>query len=269
SSEENIPDYAPIFNWFKSLVILNDRSEFQLIERLMEDTPLSRAVGRWLHELDTGIVKLGKMPHPNLTEQVESDSIAEGLKELFRKNPDQKVMARLHTQGTYMIEPTQDGSLTASELAAIHRDDAGGEVPFPMAWLSDGSKVLIHLLPVFRLMVSRPMVLVVDELGRHFHHDLLLSLIDGFLRSCTPHTRSQLIFTTHNQSVMTQSLLRLDEMWVVEKHGNHSTLYSFVEFEGLSARTDVAKRYRQGHLGGLPTLYDPEWPEQMQGDDEG
>lgn len=140
------------------------------------------------------------------------------------------------------------------ELVAIYRDNAGGEVPLSAELLSSGTIELLRFLVLLMQWKHEKIVLVIDELGQNFHNDLFKALIELCLSHCGPETRSQLIFTTHNQSVMTQSLLRLDEMWVFEKHGTQSTLHSFVEFKGLSARTDVAQRYRHGHLGGVPNI---------------
>lgn len=163
----------------------------------------------------------------------------------------------LHDLDTGIIKIDINNNLL-KHIDAICRDDSGGEVVLSKDLLSTGTIELIHFLALIVEAREKKIVLVIDEFGQNFHNDLFNAVVELFLIHCGPKTRSQLIFTTQNQSVMTQSLLRLDEMWVVEKHGNKSTLHSFVEFEGLSARTDVAKRYRQGHLGGLPTLCQPQ-----------
>lgn len=214
-------EYDHIIEWFRILIVstrlyLNSINR-QLMSSIIYDPAFSEQFCEWLWELDTGISKLDVAP---ITDAVE--------KNFFKAD--------------------------TKKLVAIHRNDAGGESPLSVALLSRATRELICFLSLLTLWVKGERVFVIDEFGQNFHNDLFKALIELCLSHCGPKTRSQLIFTTHNQSVMTQSLLRLDEMWVVEKHGNQSTLHSFVEFEGLSARTDVAQRYRHGHLGGLPTI---------------
>lgn len=224
--EKIVCEYDHIINWFHMLFVSTKNSSTglylscisdEIMSSLIHDQSISEEFAEWLHDLDTDIIKL------------DLATITDPIKNIFFKT------------GT-------------KELVAIHRNYAGGEVPLSVDLLSSGTKELITFLVLLMLWKNGKRVFFIDEFGQNFHNDLFKALIELCLSYCGPKTRSQLIFTTHNQSVMTQSLLRLDEMWVVEKHGNKSTLYSFVEFEGLSSRTDVAKRYRQGHLGGLPNL---------------
>lgn len=216
-----ICEYDHIINWFRILIVSTrfylNSIDRQLMSSLIYDSAISEEFCDWLWKLDTGISKLDVAP------------ITDAVKKNFFK-------------------------ADTKELVAIHRNDAGGESPLSVDLLSSATKELISFLALLMLWVKGERVFIIDEFGQNFHNDLFKALIELCLSHCGPKTRSQLIFTTQNQSVMTQYLLRLDEMWIVEKHGNHSTLYSFVEFEGLSARTDVAQRYRQGHLGGLPNI---------------
>lgn len=218
-------EYDDIIEWFKMLFVLNPNS-------------LQRMLG-FPYPVKLDVLYGGKI-WDMIDDPTKSKKLAQWLYSL-----DTGII-RLD------IGPNQFGH---KELMTIYRDHTGGEVRLSADQLSSGTIELIRFLIILMQLRDKKIVLVIDDFGQNFHNDLFNAVVELFLSHCGPKTRSQFIFSTHNQSVMTQFLLRLDEMWVVEKHGNHSTLYSFVEFEGLSARTDVAKRYRQGHLGGLPTLY--------------
>lgn len=232
--EKIVCEYDHIINWFHMLFVStkNSSRKYQpwIFDRSHKD--IFRKLGDWLHDLDTGIIKIETNKN-NYSWVYDKDT---GI-------------TKCKTNKNIYFE---------KELVAICRDDSGGEVVLSGDLLSSGTIDLINFLALIIQAREKKIVFVIDEFGQNFHNDLFNSVVELFLSHCGPKTRSQFIFSTHNQSVMTQCLLRLDEMWVVEKHGNKSTLYSFVEFEGLSSRTDVAKRYRQGHLGGLPNLCQPE-----------
>ena len=217
-------EYDDIIEWFKMLFVLNQNS-FQRMLGFPFPVKLDVLYGGKIWDM--------------IDDPIKSKQLAEWLYSL-----DTGII-RLD------IGPNQFGH---RELMTIYRDHTGGEVRLSADQLSSGTIELIRFLIILMQLKDKKIVLVIDEFGQNFHNDLFKALIDLCLSYCGPKTRSQLIFTTQNQSVMTQSILRLDEMWVVEKHCNKSTLYSFIEFEGLSSRTDVNKRYRQGHLGGLPNL---------------
>ncbi len=99
----------------------------------------------------------------------------------------------------------------------------------------------MELLPVL-LDIAAPdstRVFVIDEIDRSLHTLLTRKLLETCLASCTAHSRSQLLFTTHDVLLMDQNLLRRDELWVAERdEAGASTLFSFSEFKnrpGLAA----------------------------------
>ena len=72
--------------------------------------------------------------------------------------------------------------------------------------------------------------------------------------------RMQLLFTTHESSIMDQAIFRRDEIWFVAKgNAQNSKLYSLVEFKnvkGESVRKDAKfdKQYLEGKYGADPYL---------------
>ena len=63
---------------------------------------------------------------------------------------------------------------------------------------------------------------------------------------------SQLIFTTHESSLMDFQLLRRDEIWFAEKDDEgRSRLYSLEDFNERNDRR-IEKAYREGRYGAVP-----------------
>ncbi len=81
------------------------------------------------------------------------------------------------------------------------------------------------------------------------------AIVEAFLSACSPDSRLQLVFTTHDLSLMRGTLLRHDEMWRVEKNPfGESSLQDFAAYKGLRAESNIETLYRQGRFGGIPRL---------------
>ena len=100
---------------------------------------------------------------------------------------------------------------------------------------------------------------VVDELERSLHPKLTERFLQLFMQ-LHDEQRMQLLFTTHESSIMDQAIFRRDEIWFVAKGNNqNSKLYSLVEFKtgnGEVVRKDAKydKQYLEGKYGADPYL---------------
>jgi hypothetical protein len=98
---------------------------------------------------------------------------------------------------------------------------------------------------------------VVDEIDSSLHPRLTARLI-GFFRNPTLNTHgSQLIFTSHDTSLLGRlhgELLAPEEVWATEKDATGGTdLYSLAEFS-VRGRDNLERRYLQGRYGGVPVI---------------
>jgi AAA15 family ATPase/GTPase len=92
--------------------------------------------------------------------------------------------------------------------------------------------------------------LFIDELESSLHDDL----IEFFIRSFIENTKeSQLLFTTHNQTLLDSPFLRDDEVWFVQKDNNGgSEFFSLAEFEDVPTNVSRRELYKAGAFGALP-----------------
>jgi AAA15 family ATPase/GTPase len=95
-------------------------------------------------------------------------------------------------------------------------------------------------------------VLVIDELNSFLHPLLVKHIVGLFGNLETNPQRAQLIFTTHETSIMTTDFLRRDQIWFCDKSKEQSTmLYSAQEFS--PRKTDnLEKAYLAGRYGAIP-----------------
>lgn len=141
----------------------------------------------------------------------------------------------------------------------IHR--GAGDV----AWLSideESSGTLAWLLlagPVVST-IRRGGILIVDELDAHLHPLLAAHLVHLFQEPKTNTTGAQLLFNTHNVSLLGPSApgrLRRDQVRFTEKDDSGATrLTALAEYRVRDGLENVEKRYLAGRYGAIPFLDD-------------
>ncbi|MRI57500.1 ATP-binding protein [Methylobacterium sp. DB1607] len=96
-------------------------------------------------------------------------------------------------------------------------------------------------------------VLLFDEIESSIHPHLARFIVDLFQNRELALPPAQLIFTTHDATMLDQNLLRRDQIWFVEKSECSSHLYSLLEF---SPRKDenIQAGYLRGRYGAIPLL---------------
>lgn len=99
-------------------------------------------------------------------------------------------------------------------------------------------------------------VIVVDELDNSLHPLAVRFLINLISDPEKNKNQSQLIFTTHDTSLLDSNIFRRDQIWFVEKDKHNATqLYPLLDF---SPRKDeaIGRGYLQGRYGALPYIGD-------------
>ena len=117
--------------------------------------------------------------------------------------------------------------------------------------MSDGTKALFAFSGPWLDVLEQNKVLVIDELDRSLHPLIVRQLVEQF-----HHTKSkaQLIFTTHDTTILSQKVLRRDQVWLTEKDkGSATRLYPLSDFS-VRENEAIEKGYLAGRYGGIPIL---------------
>jgi AAA15 family ATPase/GTPase len=103
--------------------------------------------------------------------------------------------------------------------------------------------------------LSAGMLLAIDEFDCSMHPLLTRKLVELF-QSDVNTTGAQLVFATHDSSIMDASLFRRDQIWLTEKRQDGSTdLFSLYDIDSeVRPRKSEAleKNYLAGRYGGVP-----------------
>lgn len=137
------------------------------------------------------------------------------------------------------------------EFFTIHRGKDKAEYFLPLFSESEGTIRSICIFIHAMAAVNRNHVLFVDELNVKLHPILLKFIVDLFYEkdSC-----GQLIYTTHDTTLMDKKFFRRDQIWFVQKDQNgYSDLVSLADFK---VRSDASfeKDYLAGVYGGIPLI---------------
>jgi AAA15 family ATPase/GTPase len=127
-----------------------------------------------------------------------------------------------------------------------------GSAQFELHEESHGTQRLYGLAAPVLDILKRGSVMIIDELDSSLHPLLVRRLISMFHNPVLNKNGAQLIFSTHDTSLLDHTLFRRDQIWFVEKNDNQATqLYPLTD---LSIRKHEAweRGYLAGRYGAVP-----------------
>lgn len=182
-------------------------------------------------------------------------------------NPRESALALLRfadlgIDDVQMVEDEADEARTSTQarreprrqLRLMHRV-AGQELPFDLEEESAGTQTWFALIGPTLSALRSGRILLFDEIDASLHPRLSARLLELFQDPETNPYGSQLIFTTHDTSLLNH--LNRDEVWLTEKDDSGATtLTALAEFGGDKVRRslNLEKAYLQGRFGAVPEL---------------
>ena len=132
-------------------------------------------------------------------------------------------------------------------------DDGKHELPYINQ--STGTKMLYNHLMDFITVLDRGGVLAFDELDSHLHSDIVPMLISLFLDPNINKNNAQIVFTSHNESIL--NIMKKYRLYVFKKEKNTAFAYRVDELKNNTLyRNDrsLEDSYRLGQIGGRPNV---------------
>ena len=222
----------PVFDWFAHhLVIFNEQSALnpQLTIQMLQQADGRKEICDFMSAADISIANI----------DVET-----------RKVPGHAVHFDL-TAGRTEVRTEE---VEEHRLRFHHVTDQGQAV-FELADESSGTRSLLFLAAPVLNILNQGLTLVIDELDTSLHTLLVRALVRLFHRADTNSGGAQLIFTTHDTSLLdAPDLLRRDQVWFVEKDPDQaSSLVALAEFSPRKHEA-LERGYLMGRYGGIPFL---------------
>ncbi len=240
---KNIQSMVNIYSWMYGGIVFPDMiySQGSAIVYDMNEIAISE-LETLLNKADTGIRKI------KIASRIVEDNEIPIVILNHIKNIPNKIISYIYEGGRqrYRYNP----EITRYEKISLfftHKNTLLHE-----SQESDGTIRLIELWENLLSLKDRPRTVIIDEINEKLHPELSRFLLEYWINNSEK--RSQLIFTTHNDNLLEDALLRRDEVWMVTKNKEGaSELASLVEYK-IKPRTNIQKAYLHGWFNGIPRL---------------
>lgn len=233
----------PVFKWFNDLrVVSAERIHPEFTIRLLEDNNEKRNVIDFMNAADLSI----------------SDILVD-KKELSIDELPEEILSEMDISTEEIQRLPKKKSVKAGriDLSFLHLADAGDElIPIDFKSESAGTKKLFELAGPWLNVLEDGIILVIDEFDRSLHPLISRFLVELINDPTKSKNNAQLIFTTHDTTILDKELLRRDQIWFMEKDEYNSTqLYPLTDFKPRKGEA-LQKGYLQGRYGALPFVGD-------------
>ncbi|PZU96542.1 MAG: ATP-binding protein [Pseudanabaena sp.] len=168
-----------------------------------------------------------------------------------------KKLLRSFDTGLHDIEIRKTGeNEKAFQIYALHKTNEGETISWDFDEESVGTQHLLSLAFEIQLMFLESSLVIADEFGSNIHPNITHEIVQLFQSNKTNPNRTQLVFTSHDNTLQRNNLLRRDQIWFTQKRPDQSTeLYPLSDFK---VRNDLAidKAYLDGRFGAVPFISD-------------
>lgn len=155
-----------------------------------------------------------------------------------------------------------DGSILASDEEIIvehhepyfvHAGDEDVTARFAMRDESQGTRRLFAMLAPLYEVLRKGHLALIDEFSASLHPSLVREIIRAFHEPELNPAGAQLVFATHDTSLLSGKLFRRDQVWFTEKDASGATdLYSLNDIKGVREDESFEKGYLRGRYGAIP-----------------
>lgn len=256
NKESKLTFFRDVFEWFdEDLVTIFPDQPITNFEYFYGDGG-SDKINEIIELFDTGIskVKIEEISVADLKNKIPTkiaDDILQSFKNKLEDSVDNmKAMMSLRTNTAFYNIKGAKGEDPVITTIMLEHGNAFSDFEFSEE--SDGTRRLFDLLDIL-ISNEKNKIYVIDELERSLHPKLTYKFLELFFEYLKENN-TQLIFTTHESTIMDQELLRRDEIWFVERNkDNVSHLYSLDRFKERYDKK-LSKAYLEGRYGAVPVL---------------
>lgn len=228
----NIKEIEEAFRFFSEDIVIynpeiNNWTEYS-IELMQNNAPIKKMFVNILQALGTGVkdvkVKLEKIKLADLPQELQ---LPDALKNLIGSQEGNRIEAKV-------VYDQFEVDLMTEE--------------------STGVKRLFQMICPILDILNNGKILICDELESSLHESVIYQIVQLF-QHYQKEKFAQLIFSTHDTSLLDTELFRRDQVWFTQLNNERATdLYSLVEIKNVRKSENLAKGYVSGKYGAIPML---------------
>ena len=230
----NSHQLKPVFDWFKNTLRFSsiggfdpDYSASLCLQNKKED------ILKFLHAADLNINDI-RVETEDFTPAALPTDMPELLREIIINNMKNEKMLNIQT---------------------VHMDNQGNHIEFDLEEESDGTQKFFAFAGPWIDVLTNGYILFVDELHDNLHPKLVQFLVELFHNKETNPKNAQLIFTTHETSILNQDVFRRDQIWFCERNKEQeSVVYPLSDFSPKKGKENLEVAYLSGRYGALPFI---------------
>lgn len=212
-------------------------------------------ISHLIKTFDTGVceIKTRQITVDEMSKMVPKEILFEIINTLKRQMmisnyPHVKMTWRIN-DGFFNIRINKNQEIEITTLVLKHNASL---FDFSFEEESDGTKRLFDLIDML-MNKEEDMIFVVDEIERSLHPKLTEHFLKLFM-DVHSNDKDQLLFTTHEDTIMDQELFRRDEIWFIKRDNrNSSKIYSLDRFKERYDKK-LSKAYLEGRYGAIPVF---------------
>jgi len=236
-----------------------------LLSKFGDDEPIEELTNIFKYFRNWDIINATNSLHRSNIETWVSQAVYSNP-ELYKKLTSLLKFADTKLQGFEVVNLKEDKNISISKpnkpfiVLGRHNlyddlNDTGELVSLPFDNESLGTQVLYGLGGQLIQTLETGGVLIIDELDTSLHPFITRMILMMFQSPKLNTKNAQIIFTTHDVTLLDRDLVRRDQVWISEKKANGcSDLFSLQDFDGVREETAFDKWYLAGKFGGLPSI---------------
>ncbi|OGQ98092.1 MAG: phage resistance protein [Deltaproteobacteria bacterium RIFOXYD12_FULL_55_16] len=219
---------SPVFRWIiESIVFLGAGADFDhgFTTALLATDEGRATIRDFLSAADISIADVQAVPRKGFSQQVvfHAGGVAHASRE----------------ESEFLVPVFQHTTTKGSAQLELHEE-------------SQGTQRLYGLMAPVLDILKRGCILIVDELDSSLHPLLVRRLISMFHDPSLNQNGAQLIFSTHDTSLLDRTLLRRDQIWFTEKDSDQATrVYPLTDFSPRKLEA-WERGYLAGRYGAVP-----------------
>lgn len=232
----NSEQLQPVYDWFdKTLRVMNVAGNWspRYSAFLYREHGKEAQIINYLRAADTNIKNVVIKESPFDSSELPED-MPDHIKRVVSQDMENKTMLEIKTE---------------------HEVQGGKTVALDFEFESRGTQKFFSLTGPWIDVLEHGRILVIDELHNSLHPKLVEFLVSIFHSSDTNPKNAQLVFTTHETSILWQDILRRDQIWFCDKdRGQATKLYPLTDFKPRKGYENLEAAYLSGRYGALPHL---------------
>ncbi len=202
------------------------------------ETPIVKLIERLLTEVDAGIMGIEVGEDDEVPTIQFPDDFPEAEKDKIKRDFIERFKYRIRIRHRMFDKNREIGTET-----------------LPLKEQSTGTIKFFNVIQLLLMALSDGDTVIIDELDKSLHPHLTRSLIELFHNQKTNPKNAQLIFATHDPTLLSSGSFSRDQMYFLEKNEFGATeVFSLSSFTGLRKDTPIGDWYLTGRFGAVPNL---------------